>query len=159
MKEVFSQKERAVLAICQNDISFSATPYADIADAVGLTEEEVLDLLRRLKKSGIIRRFGASLRHQQAGWDCNAMVAWEATEEEANAAGPVAAANPRVSHAYYRPSSIADWPYSFYTMIHGINEADCDKVVEDLAQSLGLTRYAVLRSIRELKKTSMKYFS
>lgn len=154
----FTPAQRAALAIAQDNISMSLTPYADIANATGLTETEVLELFRQLKKSGAIRRFGASLRHQQAGWVSNAMIAWRATPEEADKSGPIASAHPRVSHVYYRPSQASDWPFTFYTMIHGKSDEECEKTIAELAQLIGLSDYAVLHSIRELKKTSMKYF-
>ena len=66
--------------------------------------------------------------------------------------------NPHISHSYYRPSPAEDWPYTFYTMIHGRSEQECLDVVRDLAAAAPLGPYAVLRSLRELKKISMTYF-
>lgn len=158
MPEQFSQAETAILAIVQENLPPSLTPYADIAAMTGTSEAEVLALLQKLHNSGVIRRFGASIRHQRTGWTCNDMVAWKATQQEADRCGPIAAQNPNVSHAYFRPSSASDWPYTFYTMVHGHDEMECQKVITDLSESMGLTDYMALRSIRELKKTSMTYF-
>ena len=72
MAQQFTETERAVLRIVQADLPDSLTPYADIARTAGCTEEEVLDLLSRLKQSGAIRRFGASIKHQKTGWNHNA---------------------------------------------------------------------------------------
>lgn len=159
MPPQFSAAERAALAIVQGNLPDSLTPYADIAAQTGLTEAGVLALLSRLRESGAIRRFGASIRHQRTGWTHNAMVAWIASEEEAEVCGPIAAAHARVSHAYYRPSSAPDWPYTLYTMVHGRSEAECLGVVEELLAAWPLRDYAVLHSLRELKKTSMTYFA
>lgn len=159
MPPSFSAAERAALAIVQGNLPDSLTPYADIAARTGLSEAEVIALLTRLKESGAIRRFGASIRHQRTGWTHNAMIAWVASEEEAAACGPIAAQHPRVSHAYYRPSPAPDWPYTLYTMAHGRSEAECLGVVADLLAAWPLTDYAVLRSLKELKKTSMTYFA
>lgn len=146
------------MRIAQADLPDSLTPYADIADAAGCDEAEVIALLERLRASGVIRRFGASLRHQNAGWNCNAMVAWRATREQADLSGRIVAQNKNVSHAYYRPSAASDWPYTFYTMVHGRSEEECQETVAALAESLPLDDYMVLRTLRELKKTSMTYF-
>ncbi len=159
MPPQFSAAERAALAIVQGNLPDSLTPYADIAAQTGLTEAGVLALLSRLRESGAIRRFGASIRHQRTGWTHNAMVAWVASEEEADVCGPIAAAHARVSHAYYRPSAAPDWPYTLYTMVHGRSETECLGVVEELLAAWPLRDYAVLRSLRELKKTSMTYFA
>lgn len=159
MARQFTEKERQILAIVQDNLPDSLTPYADIAKICQVTEAEVLDLLNSLKDTGAIRRFGASIRHQRTGWNHNAMVAWLATEEEAEICGAMLADNPHVSHSYFRPTSAEDWPYTFYTMVHGRSARECQQVVETLAQSWPLKEYAILRSIRELKKTSMTYFA
>ena len=94
MAQQFTETERAILRIVQADLPDSLTPYADIARTVGCTEEEVLDLLSRLKQSGAIRRFGASIKHQKTGWTHNAMVAWIVDEADSDAIGEGAPSPP-----------------------------------------------------------------
>lgn len=154
----FTEKERKVLGIVQANLPDSLTPYADIAKEVGLSEQEVLALLERLKEDGTIRRFGASIKHQKTGYNSNAMVAWKIGEEEVDKAAEYAAKNSHISHCYYRPSSAPDWQYTFYTMIHGKTMQECYDVVEELRQNTCLDEYAILESIKELKKISMTYF-
>jgi len=158
MAQQFTETERAILRIVQADLPDTLTPYADIARTVGCTEEEVLDLLSRLKQSGAIRRFGASIKHQKTGWTHNAMVAWIVDEADSDAIGEVAAKNQRISHVYFRPTSAPDWPYTLYTMVHGRSEDECLQVIEELRRETALDEYAVLDSLEELKKTSMTYF-
>lgn len=154
----FSAREKKLLALIQDDLPHTLTPFADMGAMCGMAEDEVLHFIAHLREEGIIRRFGASIRHQRAGWKCNAMTAWLASREEADACGPVAAAHPQISHVYYRPSPAADWPYTFYTMIHGRTDTECEKVIHELRSAWPLQDYVVLRSLRELKKTSMTYF-
>ena len=154
----FTEQELGVLRILQADLPDSLTPYADIAAATGLTEDAVLGFVRSLCDEGVIRRFGASIKHQRTGWTANVMVAWVASEDEADAWGKAAAAHDRVSHCYFRPSSAADWPYTLYTMIHGHSPEECQAVVDALRASGLSGDYAMLDSLQELKKTSMTYF-
>lgn len=154
----FSPRELEILAIVQDNLPDSLSPYADIAEKAGMTEEMVFAFLARLRENGVIRRFGASIRHQQSGWNHNAMVAWIASREEAEVYGPIAASHSNVSHAYFRPSQSSDWPYTLYTMVHGRTKDECEAVIRELAAMLPLPDYEVLRSVRELKKTSMRYF-
>ncbi|MCL1889601.1 MAG: Lrp/AsnC family transcriptional regulator [Desulfovibrionaceae bacterium] len=156
----FTQTERRILALAQKNLPDSATPYADIAVLAGSTEDEVLELLRSLKDAVVIRRFGASLKHQRAGYKHNLMVAWKVKDrQEADAAARAATALPQISHCYYRPSPEKDrWPWEFFTMFHGRREEDCAAGMAELSQKTGLTEYAALRSLRELKKISMTYF-
>ena len=143
MAQQFTETERAILRIVQADLPDSLTPYADIARTVGCTEEEVLDLLSRLKKSGAIRRFGASIKHQKTGWNHNAMVGWKVAPELVEECGPSAA---------------PDWPYELYTMVHGRSEQECLDVAQELIATTPLREYAILKSLKELKKISMTYF-
>ncbi|MDY3809878.1 siroheme decarboxylase subunit beta [Desulfovibrio porci] len=159
MSHQFSEAERAVLRIVQADLPDTLTPYADMAREAGISEAEVLELLTRLKASGAIRRFGASIKHQKTGWTHNAMVAWKADEAAVDACGRIAAEHDHISHVYYRPSSAPDWPYTLYTMVHGRSETECLGVVDDLLRSWPLKEYAILRSLKELKKISMTYFA
>lgn len=154
----FTPVEKQILKIVQGSLPDTLHPYDDVGAMCGTTGKEVIAFLTRLKNNGVIRRFGATLRHQRAGWKHNAMVAWIATEDEAAQWGPIAAAHPAISHAYYRPSPGPQWPYSLYTMTHGRSRDECLEVVEDLKSRWPLHDYAVLESIRELKKTSMVYF-
>ena len=154
----FTQTENAILRIVQDTLPDSATPYADIARQTGCTEEDVLALLKKLKQGGQIRRFGATLRHQQAGYGFNAMVAWYIEDGfDPDEVGGIMATRPEISHCYLRPSCM-DWPYDMYTMIHGKSRDDCMQVVRELMEQTGVAQYEMLFSIKELKKTSMEYF-
>ena len=73
MSTAFTDTERAILRIVQFQLPDTLTPYADIAREVGTDEETVLNLLRRMKEDGSIRRFGASIKHQKTGWTHNAI--------------------------------------------------------------------------------------
>ena len=98
-KNAFTALEERILALAGDDLPDSPAPFADIAAAAGTDEETVLNLLRRLKDQGIMRRFGATLRHQKAGWGHNAMVAWRVDDpDQALAVGEVMARHPHVSH-------------------------------------------------------------
>lgn len=154
----FTDQEQAILRMVQGSLPDTLTPYADIAAAAGATEEQVLALLTRLKEDGTIRRFGASIKHQRTGWKHNAMVAWIIAPELVDEAGTRAAEHPRISHCYYRPDTAPDWPYTLYTMIHGKSAQDCLDVVDELRRTTPLREYAVLESLKELKKISMTYF-
>lgn len=158
MRRIFTEAQLAVLKHVQCDLPDSIKPYERLARLSGMEEGEVIRFLQDLKDEGIIRRFGASIRHYQSGWKYNAMVAWKADENEAEKWSDIIESNPGISHAYYRPSGAADWPYQLYTMIHGQKPGDIEKVIMDLLARWPFTEYVVLDTIRELKKISMTYF-
>ncbi|MDR2669909.1 MAG: Lrp/AsnC family transcriptional regulator [Desulfovibrio sp.] len=154
----FSKAERRVLRIMQCNLPDSPTPFAEVAAAADTEEAEVLALLRTLREEGVIRRFGAVLRHRQAGYGANAMVAWKVERDGIDAAGVRMARHPLVSHCYYRPSTAPDWPYELYAMVHGRDADERERTVRELARDTALADYVVLESVEELKKTSLRFF-
>ena len=153
----FSESERRILSLVQGDLPDGPQPFAEVARLAGVEEAQVLDLLRRLKEGGQIRRFGATLRHQKAGYGANAMVAWFVDEQDMERIGAYMASRPEISHCYHRVNCM-DWPYNLYTMVHAKTREQCREIVADLARAVGGIEYDVLESRREFKKTSMRYF-
>jgi DNA-binding Lrp family transcriptional regulator len=155
---MLSELEKRVVASIQGDLPVTDRPYRQIAERLGITEDQLLAVLRDLCDRGVIRRFGATLRHQKSGFAANAMGAWRVPEARITEVGEIMAASPSVSHCYRRDPN-AHWPYNLYTMIHAGDRETCQAIAEDLSRRAGISDYILLFSRRELKKTSMKYFS
>ncbi len=154
---MLSETEKKIVSAIQGDMPVTERPYRDIAEAVGITEDELIATIQNLGDRGIIRRFGATLRHQKSGLTANAMVAWQVAESDVDRTGRILAGFAAVSHCYHRHPA-PGWPYNLYTMVHARNEAECRAVTRDMARQAGIENFAVLFSRKELKKTSMQYF-
>jgi DNA-binding Lrp family transcriptional regulator len=149
--------EKKVIASIQGDIAITERPYRRIADDLGISEQTLLDTLQDLCQRGVIRRFGATLKHQKSGYAANVMVAWQVDEERVPEVGKMLAAFRAVSHCYRR-NPTDQWPYNLYTMVHGRDEAACRETASRMSQKVNVKTYILLFSRRELKKTSMRYF-
>lgn len=149
--------DKRIIASIQGDIPITEQPYLEIAEQLGISEDLLLERLKLLCNKGIIRRFGATLRHQKSGYQANAMVAWQVDEENIDAVGQRMSVFREVSHCYRR-SPKNDWPYNLYTMIHAKDEASCRKIAREISKETSIGDYTLLFSRRELKKTSMEYF-
>jgi DNA-binding Lrp family transcriptional regulator len=158
MVESVTELEKRVIASIQGDMPVVERPYARIAADLDIEENLLLDVLDTLVRRGVIRRFGATLRHQKSGFGANAMTAWLVEEERMDDVGRTMASFAEVSHCYRRDPT-PEWEYNLYTMIHGTDENHCRRTVEKMAEKAGVLTYALLFSRRELKKTSMTYFS
>lgn len=154
---MLSDLEKRVIASIQDDLPVIERPYRPIAERLGIPEDQLLGILRDLCRRGVIRRFGATLRHQKSGFAANAMGAWRVPEARIEEVGEIMAACPSVSHCYRRNPN-AHWPYNLYTMIHAGDRETCQAIAEDLSRRTGIPDYILLFSQRELKKTSMQYF-
>jgi DNA-binding Lrp family transcriptional regulator len=155
---MLTELEKIIIAAIQGDMPVVVRPYAQIARELGIEENQLLQALEDLVRRGIIRRFGATLRHQKSGFKANAMTAWKVDEERMDEVGGIMASFKEVSHCYRRDPT-DEWNFNLYTMIHGKDEDHCRKTAAKMAEKADVRDYRLLFSRRELKKTSMKYFS
>jgi DNA-binding Lrp family transcriptional regulator len=158
MNPAITPLDKKIMKLLQDNIPLSIHPYKDIADEVGISEREVIEKINHYKEQKWIRRFGATLRHQKAGFSANGMGVWKVPNEaDRQPLGEVMASFREVSHCYERPS-YEDWPYNLFTMIHGQSKEECEAVARRISEKTGLKEYAMLYSSREFKKSSMHYF-
>ena len=154
---MIDERDKSIIGLIQGDLPLKKQPFAELAESIGITEDEFLARIRSLKESGIIRRFGATLRHQEAGFSSNAMVAWIVPDDKIEEVGHAMAGFKEVTHCYQRNPQ-KDWKYNLYTMIHGDNEEACYKIAQKMSQKTGVKEYTLLFSEKEFKKISMAYF-
>jgi DNA-binding Lrp family transcriptional regulator len=154
---MIDEVDKKVIQLIQGDLPLDLRPFAVLAVKAGISEEEFVERIASLKKRGIIRRFGATLRHQEAGFSSNAMVAWMVPEERIEEVGKAVARFRAVTHCYQR-KTCKGWPYNLYTMIHGDNREECRELAEKMSRKAGIRDYILLFSEKEFKKTSMQYF-
>ena len=149
--------EKKIIASLQEDIEITEKPYLQIARKLEVSEKVLLETLQNLCDRGIIRRYGATLRHQKTGFTANAMAAWRVDEEHIEEVGTKMASFREVSHCYRR-NPTDRWPYNLYTMIHANDEDACRQTAQKMSESTSVKDYTLLFSRKELKKTSMVYF-
>jgi DNA-binding Lrp family transcriptional regulator len=149
--------EKRIIRYLQGDLPLTPTPFAAVASKVGISEGELLERIRKLKERGVLRRFGATLNHWQAGLKANAMVAWYVPEDQVDEVGPLMASIREVSHCYERRPNKA-WKYNLFTMVHGKSKKHCREIVGRISELTGMKEYVLLFTRKEFKKTSPEYF-
>jgi len=152
-----SEKECLVCRALQSDLPVVERPFAVLARENGLRERELLGVARVLVERGVIRRYAAVLRHVAAGYSANAMVCWEVDIDAIEETGRLFACEQAVSHCYERPD-FPGWPYRLYTMIHARSEDRLEAVIASLAAAPGVISHRVLPTLREFKKSRVRYF-
>ena len=154
---MLTELEKNIITAIQGDIPITERPYLEIAEKLGISEDQLLKQLSALCRTGVIRRFGATLRHQKSGFEANAMAAWQVDGNRIAGVGEKMASYAAVSHCYRR-NPTDQWPYNLYTMVHAKDEASCREIVRKMSMETAIKTYTLLFSRRELKKTSMAYF-
>jgi DNA-binding Lrp family transcriptional regulator len=153
-----SDLEIAAIRIVQEDLPLVDRPFAAEAELIGTDEATLLDMLRSFKERKLMRRFAAVMNHRSAGYKANAMGVWAVPDDGLEEMGPRMAGFAFVSHCYRRPT-YEDWPYSVFTMVHGHNARDCEQTIAAIQAETGVEDYALLWSVKEYKKTRVRYFT
>jgi len=155
-KPVLDDRQRAVARELQGDIPVVGRPYREVAETIGMTEDEVIAIAADLLDRGIIRKIGAIVRHRQAGYLHNVMVVWAVPDGRIEEIGRRFSAFPEVTHCYER-KPLFDGRYSLFTMVHLHSQKD-ESLLKEMSELSGITDFKVLQSLEEFKKKSMEYF-
>ncbi len=151
-----SDLEKKVLSAIQHGMPISVRPYQDLADTIGISVGQLLDVLRQWKADKRIRRLGAIVNHFQMGHGIGAMVVWDVPQERADQVGQQFASFAKVSHAYRRPPR-KNWPYNLYTMVHASDTDELEQTIRQMSQQSGITEFCALKTVKELKKVPPTY--
>jgi DNA-binding Lrp family transcriptional regulator len=151
-----SDTERSLLAVLQDGLPCSRTPYKDMAEKAGIPTEQLLEILEKWKKQGRLRRIGAIVNHFEAGLGAGAMVVWQVESERTEQVGRILAGLKEISHAYERQTK-ENWPYNLYSMVHAKNPEELEQIVKKISRACGVSNYRILFTEKELKKTPPKY--
>ena len=169
-----SEADKFRIHIACDDIPHSLTPFKDWGVSCDELREDIV--AKRM------RRFGAILRHQDAGFPCNAMVCFRLDEkrmtsgecelnemlaesrhsedrrDEESSKIKSLAKKHFVSHCYERPS-FKSFPYNLNAMMHAQTPEELDGFIKESVALLDNPEYVVLHSLKELKKTSFRFFA
>ncbi len=151
------QKTKSILTELQNNFKLEAKPFKRIANDLKITEEEVLSTVSKCCEEGIIRRIGVAVKPQKAGLAANALTAWKVPQEIIHEVGSELAEMKEVSHCYDRECP-PGWDYNLFVMIHSQTDEELKSIINKISSKFNLKDYKVFNTVRELKKTSMKYF-
>ncbi len=153
---MLSKTEIKIAQQIQGDIPLVKRPFRRIGKKIGISEEDVVAGIKGLMKRGIIRKFGATLRHHRVGFTNNIMVIWAVPEQQCEETGRTFASFEEISHCYERTPPFEE-KYNIYTMIH-LKENKQEELIEKLIAATGIKDFKVLLTEEEFKKSSMEYF-
>ena len=152
-----TERDKEIIRVCQDDLPIVSQPWGDAARRLGMSEAEVVANLIEMQEEGILRRFAAVLRHNEAGFSANGMACWRVPDDRIEEIGQRLASDSRVSHCYWRPT-FPDWPYPLFSMVHCESREQVASIVAELSSAVGIDDYEILWSAREFKKERVRYF-
>ena len=150
--------DREFIRVLQEDLPLVPRPYAQLAESIGRTEDELFAWAAQAIERGYLRRVAAVLYHRKAGFRANGMAVWQVPAERVAEVGDQMAHFTAVSHCYQRPV-YEDWPYSVFTMIHARTTEECEAIATAIEEKTGIHDRAMLYSSTEFKKIRLRYFT
>jgi DNA-binding Lrp family transcriptional regulator len=123
----FSPLEQHILNDFQRDMSLSATPYADIAKQLGVSEEKVLQCVQSLQDRGVISRIGPVFRPNRIG--VSTLAAMSVPEQQLECVARIISAFPEVNHNYQR-----EHDYNLWFVVTASSAEHLDIVLHEIEQ-------------------------
>jgi DNA-binding Lrp family transcriptional regulator len=117
--------EMKLLDNYQQNMSLSATPYADMAHELGVSEAEVISTLKNLKHGGYISRVGPVFRPNRIG--VSTLAAMAVPEEALECVARIVSAFPEVNHNYQR-----DHHFNLWFVVTACSEEHLDIVLHEI---------------------------
>ena len=100
--------DRELLDIIQQEFPLTETPFGDIGDMLGISEEEVLERVQRLKEDKVIRRIGGVLDSKSMG-HVSCLCAMSVPEDRIEAVAGEISRCDGVTHNYERDDEYNLW--------------------------------------------------
>jgi DNA-binding Lrp family transcriptional regulator len=109
-----------------------------------------------------VRRVGVIPNHYALGYTENGMTVWNVPDDLVDEVGPAVAELEFVTHCYRRPRHEGVWPYNFFAMTHGRDEAESKRRIQQVRDVMAQywdvddDEWDSLFSTRILKKTGIR---
>lgn len=124
--------DRRILDEIQSGFPLTPRPYADLGEALGLTEAETLARVRALKEAGVIRRLGANFSSPKLGWH-STLCAAKVPEDQFDSFVEEVNSHTGVTHNYLRDHDFNVW----FTFI-GEDPETVQKTLKDITAKTGI---------------------
>lgn len=148
--------EIQILSKLEEGLKLEPQPYKRLAQELGINEDEIIIIIKKLIELQYIRRLGLSVNPTSSGYGCNVLVVWSVPESKVEEIGNKLAEYNEVSHCYERATP-DEWHGNLFTMVHTKDEEKFEEFLLNVQKELGIKPYKVLKTLKELKKTKPKY--
>jgi DNA-binding Lrp family transcriptional regulator len=137
--------DKKILNILQTRFPIVPEPFDAVGAELGISGDEVIERVRRLKEKGIIRRIGAVFESRALGFT-STLCAARVPEEKVRAFADVVNSYPGVTHNYRRSNEYNVW----FTFIASDRDA-LEKALDEIRKKTGVTDILSLKAVRTFK--------
>lgn len=126
-----STLERRLVNDYQRDLSLESRPFARIAEQLGVSEDTVLDMLRRLKAGGVVSRVGPVFSPNRVGASTLAAIA--VPRDDLVRVAALVSRYPEVNHNYER-----EHHFNLWFVVTAPSRSWLERVLGEIAEHAGL---------------------
>ena len=126
-----SQLERLLLNDFQRDFPLTARPFAVIAEALGSTEDEVIEAFKGLEDSGAVSRIGGTVATGSVG--ASTLAALAVPAERLEEVAELVSSYDQVNHNYER-----EHRFNLWFVVTAANQDELQGVLDDIERQSGL---------------------
>lgn len=109
-----STLEGRILNNVQSDFPLVPQPFKVLADRLGIEEEALIQILKRLKDKGVIRNFAISLNHTKLGFR-SSLVGLRVSSNKIEETAKDIIRYPEVTHCFLRAGDYSLWSVFIYS--------------------------------------------
>jgi DNA-binding Lrp family transcriptional regulator len=137
--------DKKILNFIQTKFPVAPEPYRLIGEKIGLSEDEVIERIRKMKEDGIIRRIGAVFDSGKLGF-VSTLCAARVPEKEVKRFVDVVNTCPGVTHNYRRNHEYNIW----FTFIAPDEETQ-QRALAEIAEKTGVRDILSMKAVRTFK--------
>lgn len=137
--------DKKLLNILQKDFPLEEEPFRAIGERCGISEEETLSRVQKLKDRGIVRRIGAVFDGRKLG-RVSTLCAARVPEDKINAFVEMVNANKGVTHNYRR-----NHDYNIWFTVSAPSAEELEAFLRDVKDKTGVTDILDMRAVRIFK--------
>jgi siroheme decarboxylase len=137
--------DKKILNILQKEFPLARQPFLMVGKRCGISEEETICRVRKMKEDGIIRRIGAVFEGTKLG-RVSALCAARVPEEKLDNFVHIVNANKNVTHNYRR-----DNEYNIWFTVNAATEDDLKAFLTDVKKKTDVEDILEMRAVRTFK--------
>jgi len=140
---ILNDSGKKLVDLLQSSFPLTMQPYADIGSKLGISEEEVIAIINRLKQEDIIRRIGPIFNAKRLGYKTT-LAAMRVNESNIEKATRIIQEHRGISHGYERDNYLNLW-------ITLAAAGDIEAELAKLAELIGAEKYFSLPAVKLFK--------
>lgn len=142
---MINEIDKKILNELQFDFPIVGKPFKEIADRIGISENDVIARVSSLKKENIIRRIGPTFEGSKLGYAAT-LVAVKAQEEKLDEIGGYVAGFEEVTHDYSRENEFNLW---FTLTCKSVGRMD--EIISQIKKKYGDICVYILPAVKKFK--------